>query len=270
MPKLSEVKPNVFQSLDVRTKGVMLLSMLCLALLFDDPRFNFIVFLIAAGIAFLAQLSWTKVRQTLFPILPLFLLIVIFAGFSSGNLHFQQERSQTVLLEVWPAFHLNITYGGLYRGITYLLRMLILILSSMTFLQTTSLEKLTQLLQKLKVPAQFSFMIMTAIRFIPVLNRKRILILEAQKARGAHIPEKGAFVPIRTFLPLVVPLFAGSIQMANTLSMAMMSRGFGYTRYQTHTDEFRFRIRDGVVIGLEIILIVLGLYLRIVLKLGKL
>jgi energy-coupling factor transport system permease protein len=270
MPNPSEARPNWFQSLDVRAKGIGLLSLLFLAFLFDDPSFNFIIFLVTAGVAFLAQLSWTKVRQTLLPLLPFFLLIMIFAGLSSGYLHFQHERNQTVLLEVWPALHWSITLGGLFRGITYLLRILILVLSSMIFLQTTSLEKLTQLMQNLKVPAQFSFMIVTAIRFIPVLNRKRILILEAQKARGAHIPERGAWVPIRTFLPLVIPMFAGSIQMANTLSMAMMSRGFGYTQYRTHTAELRFRTRDGIVIGLGIVLVVLGLYLRIVLKLGKL
>lgn len=270
MPKPTDARLNWLQSLDVRAKGIGLLSLLFTAFLFDDPSFNFIIFLITAGVAYLAQLMWTKVRQTLLPLLPFFLLIIIFAGLSSGYLHFQTESNRTVLFEVWPAFHWSITLGGLLRGITYLLRILILVLSSMVFLQTTPLEKLTQLMQELKVPAQFSFMIVTAIRFIPVLDRKRILILEAQKARGAHIPDKGAWVPIRTFLPLVIPMFAGSIQMANTLSMAMMSRGFGYTQYQTHTADLRFKTHDRIVIGLGIALVVLSLYLRIVMKLGKL
>lgn len=270
MVKSPEVRENVFKSLDIRAKGITLFSLLSLSFLFDDPRFNFIVLLATCAIALLAHLSWTKVRQTLLPLMPLFFLILIFAGFSSGNLHFQQEESRTVLLEVWPALQWRVTLGGLCRGITYLLRMLILILSSMIFLQTTSLEKLTQLMQKLKVPSQFSFMIVTAIQFIPVLNRKRLLILEAQKARGANIPEKGAWVPIQTFLPLVVPMFAGSIQIANTLSMAMMSRGFGYAQYQSSTPKLRLGIRDGIVIGLGIMIVVLGLYLRIVLRLGKL
>lgn len=270
MVKPPEVRANVFKSFDIRAKGIGLLSLLSLSFLFDDPRFNFIVFLSTCGIALLAHLSWTKVRQTLLPLMPFFFLILIFAGFSSGNLHFQQEESRTVLLKVWPALQWNVTLGGLFRGITYILRMVILILSSMIFLQTTSLEKLTQLMQKLKVPSQFSFMIVTAIQFIPVLNRKRLLILEAQKARGANIPEKGAWVPIQTFLPLVVPMFAGSIQIANTLSMAMMSRGFGYAQYQTSATKLRLRIRDGIVIGFGIIILVLGLYLRFILRLGKL
>ncbi|WP_425803901.1 energy-coupling factor transporter transmembrane component T family protein [Desulfitobacterium sp. Sab5] len=270
MDKLSEVRANVIQSLDVRAKGIGLFSLLSPAFLFDDPRFNFIIFLITCGIALLAQLSLTKVRETFLPLIPLFFLIVIFASFSFGNLHFQQEQNRTVLIEVWPALHWDVTFGGLFRGITYLLRMLILILSSMIFLQTTSLEKLMQLMQTLKVPSQFTFMIVTAIRFIPVLNRKRLLILEAQKARGANIPEKGAWVPIQTFLPLVIPMFAGSIQIANTLSMAMMGRGFGYTQYRTITTKLRLRIRDVIVICLGIILVALSLYLRIFLGLGKL
>lgn len=268
--KQPEGRTSVFQSLDVRAQGIGLFCLICLAFLFDDPRFNLIIFLLTAGVAMSAQLSWTKVQQTLRPLLPLFILVVVFAGLSSAHLPFQQEQSRTVLFEVWPALHWKIKLGGLLRGITYLLRMLILILSSMIFLQSTSLEKLTQLMQTLKVPPAFSFMIVTAIRFIPVLNRKRISILEAQKARGAQIPEKGAWVPIRMFLPLVVPLFAGSIQMANTLSMAMMSRGFGYSPYRTSSASLRFRIRDGIVMGLGIILMGGGLYLRIVLKLGKL
>lgn len=266
----SKIRPSAFESLDIRTQGIVLLSLLCFSFLFDDPRLNFIIFLSLVGIVFSAHLSLMKVRQTLLPLLPLFLLIVVFAGLSSGNLNFQQEQSRKVLVEVWPAFHWQITVGGLFRGITYLLRMIIMILSTLIFMENTSLEKLTQLMQKLKVPSQFSFMIVTAVRFIPVLNRKRSLILEAQRARGAQIPEKGALLSIRTFLPLVIPLFAGSIQMANTLSMAMMSRGFGYTQYRTHTGELRMRIRDVVVIALGIIVVMLGLYLRVVLKLGKL
>lgn len=270
MLALSETRQNFFQSLDVRAQGIGLFSVVGLAFLFDDPRFNFIIFLIIVGAALLARLSLTNVCQTLTPLLPLMILIVVFASFSSGNFNFQQEQSRIVLVEVWPAFHWKITVGGLFRGITYLLRMMIMILSTMIFMKNTSLEKLTQLMQKLKVPTQFSFMIITAIRFIPVLNRKRSLILEAQKARGAHIPDKGAWVSIRTFLPLVIPLFAGSIQIANTLSMAMMSRGFGFAQYRTHSGELRLRTLDWSAIGLGIILGCLGFYLRFALKLGKL
>jgi energy-coupling factor transport system permease protein len=270
MLALSEARQNWFESLDVRAQGIGLFSLVGLALLFDDPKFNFLFFLIIVSVALLAQLSLTKVRQTLAPLLPLMFLIVVFASFSSGNLNFQQEQSRTVLIEVWPAVHWKITVGGLFRGITYLLRMVIMILATMIFMKNTSLEKLTQLMQKLKVPTQFSFMVITAIRFIPVLNRKRSLILEAQKARGAHIPEKGAGVSIRTFLPLVIPLFAGSIQIANTLSMAMMSRGFGFAQYRTHSGELRLRPMDWNVIGIGVILLCLGFYLRFALKMGKL
>lgn len=270
MPNLSEPKQNVFQSLDVRARGVGLFCLIFLAFLFDDPRFNLVILLITIGIASSARLAWTKIRQTLLPLIPLLIMIMLFASFNTGNWHFQQKISQTVLYELWPSQHWNITYGGLFQGMTFLLRMLILVLTSMIFQWTTPLEELTQLLQKLKLPSQLSFMLVTAIRFIPVLNRKRVLIMEAQKARGAYIPEKGIGVPIQTFLPLVIPMFASSIQMANTLSMAMMSRGFGYAQYRTNAVELKFRIRDGITVGVAVIFLVIGLYFRIVLNWCKL
>jgi energy-coupling factor transport system permease protein len=77
-------------------------------------------------------------------------------------------------------------------------------------------DEIVQLLHNLRLPPSAAFVITTAIRFIPALDRRRIQILEAQQARGARLEVKGITGPVRASIPIIVPLLIYSIMTANS------------------------------------------------------
>ncbi|MDK2986566.1 MAG: energy-coupling factor transport system permease protein, partial [Clostridia bacterium] len=64
------------------------------------------------------------------------------------------------------------------------------------------------------------------------------------------------------------PMIINSILMANTLSMAMLNRGFGYTRFWTSLKELSFTKWDYLTIIMIILMVISGIYLRFGLNKG--
>ena len=253
---------------DIRVKAIGFIAFMILTFLFNDPRFLAGLFLIACGFAFFGRLSWIRFAKALLPLWPLLVLILIVTSFNLSHTNFILDSSQSVIYSFGSSDRWAITQGGLSLGLTYVIRILIFVLSSLIIQTSTSLEDLFQFFQWTKLPNEISFLLMTALRFIPALNKKRLQISEAQKARGAHNQEDGFFLSIRSFLPIVIPLFASSIQMADTLSMSMVSRGFGYAKTWTPARELRFRFRDYLMIAMTMGLLLMAFYVRIVKQWG--
>jgi len=155
-------------------------------------------------------------------------------------------------------------------GTTFILRLLSMMIASTVLTLTTTMDDFTQFFQKLKVPAEISMMLTTAIRFIPTLDKKRRQIVEAQKARGTKFNEKGIVGSIRSYLPIMIPMFINSILMANSLSIAMLNRGYGLTRSWTSMRELSFAPRDYWSISLIVLLSTLAVFVRFKLNLGVL
>lgn len=196
------------KKLDIRTKSILFLEMSVLTFAFHDPRIMASLFLLVLVTAFVVHVSLKKIFQYLLPLLPLILLVFICTTLNFSHLH----------------------QGGLSEAFTYTFRILIFIMASLIIQQSTSQKDMMQLFQWLRLPAEISFLFITALRFIPALNKKRLQITEAQKARGSLSHQRGFFRPLRSFIPIVIPLFANSIQMANSLSVSLVSRGFGYAK----------------------------------------
>lgn len=112
--------------------------------------------------------------------------------------------------------------------------------------------------------------IITVLRFIPTLDRKQQRILEAQRARGAQFRGRGIVRKVREYLPLIVPLLNGAILMADSLAMAILNRGLGYTRILQETERRVLRLKDYVATSILMLLTVGAFYLRFGLQRGML
>ncbi|NLI92383.1 MAG: energy-coupling factor transporter transmembrane protein EcfT [Peptococcaceae bacterium] len=231
--------------IDIRTKAILFAGYMSMTFFFNDPRYMAGLFFMACAVAFLVRLPWDKVVKFVLPLLPLVLLILVCTG-----------------------LNINHTGGGLALGITYAVRILIFMLASMIVQQNTSQTDLLQLFQWLKFPGEISFLFLTALRFIPALNKKRLQITEAQTARGSTSHTGGFFHSIRSFVPIVIPLFASSIQMANTLSISMVSRGFGYGKTWTPDYKLTFKALDIILLLVAAAVFLLAVYVRFVEKRG--
>lgn len=257
---------SFIHTLDIRTKALGFLGILIMLFLFNNPLYDLILAVLVCALAISAKLSMKKISHQLLPLIPMFLLVVIFSGFATQQ--FKNPFNQTVLFYLLPQERLAFTIGGLLQGITFMIRLVAMVIVSTLFTITTPVDDLLQLLTKLKVPYEFSFIIITAIRFIPTLNKKRLHILEAQKARGAQLEKQGIISSIRNSIPIMVTMIINSLIMANDLAKSMLNRGYGYTNHRTVLKKIAFQPRDYLIIFLNSTLVSLCLYLRFSLELG--
>lgn len=254
--------------LDVRVKILGFLVIVVLTLLFENPFFNLGIVLLLFGIVIAVRFPF-KISVFL-PLLPLFLFMTLFNCLACSPKRFHLEVYQATLCYLLPGERWGMTLGGIMLSVTFLLRIFTMVTASMVLTAVSSLEEWIQLLQKLKIPYEVSFIITTAIRFVPTLDRKRKLILDARKARGADFGAKGILHWLRAQITVMVPLMMHAIFMAEALSMSMLNRGFGYARTRTNFRKLSLTTADYWALLVISLAMTCGLYLRIGLHLGGL
>ena len=60
-------------------------------------------------------------------------------------------------------------------------------------------------------------------------------IMNAQRARGVDFGEGNLLQKIRSFIPILIPLFASSFKRADALAIAMEARGYKVEREEADT-----------------------------------
>lgn len=127
---------------------------------------------------------------------------------------------------------LTITDLGLKNALFMGFRLILLIIGSSVMTLTTTpnsltdgLEKLMNPLKKIKVPVhEVSMMMSIALSFIPILCEETDKIIKAQTARCADFDSKNLINKVKSYIPVLVPLFVSAFRRANDLAMAMEAR----------------------------------------------
>jgi energy-coupling factor transport system permease protein len=185
---------------------------------------HFPVFILWGGaLLILAAMSRLPVRLVLAGARPV-LILVLFTGilhlFFTGG---------TPVASFGP---LEITREGIRLAAMMSTRLVFLVLFASFLTLTTSPMELADGIERLFSPfVRFGFpahelaMMMTiSLRFIPTLLDETDRIMKAQVARGAKFDQGSFFCRMKSFLPVLVPLFVIVFQRADDLAVAMESR----------------------------------------------
>lgn len=154
--------------------------------------------------------------------------------------------------EICNFWIIHITDDGLNRAIVYAGRLAILLLLGALLLATTSpisvtdgLARMFAPLKHLGVPVQMLAMILSlAIRFVPVIADEAATIATAQKCRGADVASGGITGRAKFAISLVVPVVMSSLQHAEKLSLALMSKSYEPGAPRTSWNYFEFKKRQ--------------------------
>lgn len=144
-------------------------------------------------------------------------------------------------------FSVNITTMGVYNGLLIAFRFLTIILGSAIFIVTTEPNELAYSLMKAGLPYRFGFMVVTAIRFLPVFESEAGTVRNAQAARGLEIDSGGIRSVIKTARFTLMPLIVSALSKVDVLVISMESRAFGYRRARTFTRSTPFRAVDACI-----------------------
>ena len=231
-----------------------------LTFLFGSPIPNAILSGAALVLLFSLGLAPSKVGRLLLPLVPIVVLIVVFAAFSPPP--GQSAWVSEALLYAWPGGHLPLTVGGLMHGVSLGLRILTMVCLTSALVLCTPIEHFTALMRQIRMPFPIVFIVTTALRFVPTMQHRSDQILDAQRARGAKIDGGGVIGTIRAYTTIMVPLFSTGIRMSEDLSAAMLSRGYGVSKQPTQLLTLRMTWRDPLLLLVSLVVLGVAVWLR--------
>lgn len=182
-----------------------------------------LVFLSYHGAGLGLRFFYRKLRFILF--FGLFILLVQILAVKEGSLLWQVGLGP-LPLSVWS--------GGLLGGLEMMLRFVNIISSSFLFIATTDPNRLGYSLMQAGLPYRFGFMLITALRFIPVFQLELQQVRNAQMAKGIEMEGLSPRQLIRTARYLLAPLVISSLGKVDILSNSMEGRAFGLYSVRTY------------------------------------
>lgn len=244
---------SVIHRLDPRAKILMLIAFLVIIFCTFNYLSLLIVTLFTAGFVLLSGVP----VKFYFKSLKVIIFIVIIT--SVLNMFYGTGEP------IWEWGILKITINGINRAIFVSLRIVCLILASSCLTFTTSPTDLTDAIERLMKPLnkihfpvhEIAMMMSLALRFVPTLLEETDKITQAQKARGADMDSGSIIKRVKSYIPILVPLFVSAFRRAYELATAMECRcyrgGPGRTRmkiiHMTKTDALSFTILGLIICG---------------------
>lgn len=246
---------SVLHRLDPRTK---LLSLLVIMLSFF--LLNSLASFVAATVLVVGLLRMSRIplRWYASGLKPLLLIL---------SFTFLYQVLLTGDTVIWSWSIIKLTEEGLVKGTLIVWRILLLVLLASVLTATTKplilaqgLEKLLKPLSRLGFPTEaYSLMVVIAIRFIPTITQELDRIILAQRARGYDIEAVPKYKRIFAYIPILVPLFATTIQRAEQLSYAIDARAYGTGKGRTSYRQLEFQ-RSDLAAGLVTAIFVLIMF----------
>ena len=231
-------------SLDPRVNLLLLLVISTAALLARMPIALCLLLLLTLLILLAGRVApvviWVKLRGLLGLVVMLFLLQCLFT------------RSGEPLVTV-SGFTLVTDYG-FQSAVLVCLRLLIVILSALVVIAHEPRDYLLALTQ-MKVPYDIAFMVLAALRFLPMLREEAKDVLCAAQMRGLKLKKTSLKNRFRAYISIVIPVVAGAIHRSEQLSIAMEARGFRAFPIRTSMRRLHMRTADWVCIAVFCLMI---------------
>lgn len=215
------------QKINGRTKLCLLFIFAILTITIDNPRTLFILFSLTLGLHLAAKTSFYK-----WQVLAVLILLGIWGSMISQSLFFAQTPRTPLLVLITPDLpYLGKLTGGLaiYRegliyGAVQGLRSSIMLTLGLLVCWTSDPRQLLRALTSWKLSPQLAFMLVTALRFLPVLAAETGEVLTALRLRSNSETNRKS---IMSHLPYIAnPLLARCLRRAQTLALSVVSRGF--------------------------------------------
>lgn len=219
--------------LDARVKLLVLVCLSSMAVVFRKPVFLAFLLIISGCVLLFGGVSLGealgKVKGALGLIASLFLLQCIF----------NRRGSPLMVIGSFPL----VTDAGLEAAVTVCLRLLILLLTAMIMV-TGQRRQYIMALSQLGLPYEISFMVMAALRFLPLLKEEAQDVLTAMEMRGAQLSSGSITARLKLYLSACLPIVAGAINRSQKMAAAMEARTFRAMPQRTSMNRLTMKTGD--------------------------
>jgi Cobalt transport protein. len=247
---------SVLHRLDPRSKIIWTL-LLMIAVFVINSWQEYVI--MGAFIALLLVISGIPAKQSLKGLKP---LVVILAITAILNIFFVQG---TPIVQLGPV---AITYEGVASAVMLFLRLVMLVVAASLMTLTTTpmaltdgIEHMLKPMERIGVPAhEIAMMMSIALRFIPTLMEETERIMKAQASRGADFDTGNLIKRIKSFIPVLVPLFVSAFKRADELAEAMEARCYRGSKGRTRLKQIRFTSLDikACIVGVLFMVLLFG------------
>jgi energy-coupling factor transporter transmembrane protein EcfT len=113
-------------------------------------------------------------------------------------------------------------------------------------------------LRTLGMPHRMAFTIALAFRLVPLFLSAALSVVAAQGARGLDFTRGNVFQRLGRYMPVIVPVFMGALRRADSMAIALETRGFSRAAERTHYP--RSRVRGSDLVAAVVIAAIVGGY----------
>lgn len=254
-------KESWFHNRDPRSRLISIFFIFA-SVIFTPVIEGLLIGLICVAVIYLlAQLpfknTWVGIKRAL----PFILILAIFQIFFHQN-----PGSETI---IWKIFGLDISREALTSAAILVARFFVLIVLLNAFVMSLSISQVTAAIHHMLKPLEkigfpvndLTMVIQVTMRYLPMIAQLAEKTTKAQAARGADWEQRG-FNPIKQakrVIPLIVPLIVNSLKRAETMALAMESRGFyaGHKRSSYHILHITWQDTALILISLMVSLLII-------------
>ncbi len=247
------LKNTFIHRIDPRAKLILLIMVSIASITMDNPTSLALLFALSLMGYPVAKIPGKNIR-----LLAILLFLLVWGTIYSQSL-FYQQHPRTILFTLLDENSLGLDWEGLHlfaEGIEYgavqSLRLATTTSLALLVYWTTDLNTMLSALIALRVPYGLAFMVITALRFVPLLISESITVIRAQRLKG-YAPFK-ATNGFRTIFLALVPILSNCIRRAAKLAISVEGRSF-----QPHAPRTSFRGNRLEFTSVDKLLIALGL-----------
>jgi len=246
------IKDTVIHRIDPRAKILILISIVFVAVSLDNQKTMFLLFLTVLSGFVLAKMPAIKIKT-----LVILLALLIWGTIYSQALFYSQLPRTVIFTIIRPEFPILgwLTGGGLFvyeegfhHGAVQGLRSASILSLGLLMCWTTDSRDMLNGLVGLRVPYSVAFMVITAVRFLPIIITEVATVITVQRLRGFN-PKKFGSGIIKTLLNILTPTLANCVRRTGTLAVSIQSRAFRANPDRTSLKKLEFSDIDKIVVA---------------------
>ncbi len=154
-------------------------------------------------------------------------------------------------------------FDAIGYAIVYTFRLIVFLTSFSLFFLTTTPEEIALTMSKARIPYEYIFAFVSAVRFTPVVADEMRTIMDAQRSRGLEL-DRGPFTArLRRMIPILIPLLVNVLRRSYELAEAMEVKCFGATKKRTYFKDLNPKSSDYLILAGAVGLFTIMIYMRI-------
>ncbi len=194
-------------------------------------------------------------------LLVMMLILVLLTIYSGSTPNLLRIKWLVIIISVMSILFW-IPSKSLSYGIIVALRLDLMLLAGILFVSSIHVEEFSTGLNRLGLPYRVAFSVSLAFRLIPSLFSVIQGTFEAQRTRGLNLKEGNIVKRAKKYIPLFIPVISIMVKDAHRLSMALESKGFGFSNKRVNYIELSMKKLDYIVLTLLFMILLNSLFLK--------